>query len=301
MNPMSLKMGGLNIVVVEDELLIAKHIIRVLKQLEHAVVGQAASGKEAIQVVADKQPDLVLMDIVLKGEMDGIEAAQQIQSLFKIPVIFLTAYADNETIGQAKDIGGYGFIVKPFKAEQLNATIQLAISQHQAAAEIWELATTDSLTGIMNRRQFMSLAEQEFRRTRRYHHLFSLLILDIDHFKRINDSYGHMFGDQVIKAVVQEVAHILRKTDYLGRFGGEEFVILLSESDSGQALLVAQRILEGVAATTFHIREETVSVTVSIGVTTYQTEDESLDALLERADEALYQAKRQGRNRAIQN
>lgn len=296
---MSLKMSGLNIVVVEDELLIAKHIIRVLKQLGHEVVGQAVSGKEAIQVVAEKQPDLVLMDIVLKGEMNGIGAAQQIQSMFRIPVIFLTAYADSETIGQAGSVGGYGFIVKPFKAEQLNATIQLAISQHHATAEIWELATTDSLTGIMNRRQFMGLAEQELHRTHRYHHVFSVLLLDIDHFKRINDSYGHMFGDQVIKAVVQRVTHILRRADYFGRFGGEEFVILLPETNLEQALIVAQRILETTASTAFHLREETISVSVSIGVTTYRAEDENLNALLERADEALYQAKQQGRNRAI--
>lgn len=292
-------MPSTNILIVEDELLIANRLSRTLKRLGYSVLGIVSSGEVAIQFAAVKQPDLILMDIVLKGEVNGLEAAKQIQSNYRIPIIFLTAYADNGTLNQAKEYGGYGFIVKPYQVEQLNATIQMAIAQHQISTEVWKQATTDPLTGMINRRYFMDLAAKEFEQLHRYNQSFSVLMIDIDHFKQINDQYGHALGDEVIKIVAQIVLHTLRKTDSLGRIGGEEFAALLPQSNTETAVAIAQRIINSISSAPFHIREQEISISVSIGATMQRVEDSNFDLILERADQALYQAKHEGRNRAI--
>lgn len=248
-------MNCINILIVEDELLIANNLSRMLKRLGYSVISIVSSGEAAIQVVAQQQPDLILMDIVIKGEINGIEAAKQIQSSYRIPVVFLTAYADNNTVNQAKEHGGYGFIVKPYQAEQLNATIQMAIGQYQSSTEIWQQATTDFLTGVSNRRYFMDLAAKEFERSHRYNQIFSVLMIDIDHFKQINDQYGHAFGDAVLKIVAQTVLRTLRKTDSLGRIGGEEFAALLPQSNTETAFAIAQRVINSISSTPFYIRD----------------------------------------------
>jgi diguanylate cyclase (GGDEF)-like protein len=292
-------MNNISILIVEDELLIANSLSRTLKRLGYSVAGIVSSGESAIQVAAQQQPDLILMDIVIKGEINGIEAAKQIQNSYRIPIVFLTAYADNNTVTQAKEHGGYGFIVKPYQAEQLNATIQMAIGQHQTTTETWRQATTDPLTGVSNRRYFMELAVKEFERSRRYNQNFAVLMIDIDHFKQINDQYGHAFGDDVIKAVAQAVLHALRKTDSLGRIGGEEFAALLPQSDTEAALATAQRIVAHISSVPLQIRGYSISISVSVGVTMHLLEDANVALTLERADRALYQAKHEGRNRAI--
>ncbi|MGI0483880.1 diguanylate cyclase [Pantanalinema rosaneae CENA516] len=292
-------MPTINILIVEDELLIANNLSRALKRLGYSVIDIVSSGEAAIQVAAKQRPDLILMDIVIKGEINGIEAAKQIQNNYHIPIVFLTAYADHNTVSQAKEHGGYGFIVKPYQAEQLNATIQMAIGQHQTATAAWKQATTDALTGVGNRRYFMDLATQEFDRALRYQDSFSVLMIDIDHFKQINDHYGHAFGDEVIKVVAQAVLHVLRRTDNLGRIGGEEFAALLPQTNTETALIIAQRIIHAVSSTPVQIRAQNLLISVSIGVTMHQLNDDNFDAILERADQALYQAKHEGRNRAI--
>lgn len=292
-------MSAIRILIVEDELLIAHNLARILKKMGYQVVTIVSSGEAAIQSAAEYRPDLILMDIVIKGAINGIEAARQIQDELRLPIIFLTAYADRETVEKAKQYGGYGFIIKPFKEDQLNATIQIAIGQHALSTEAWNLATTDGLTGIMNRRCFLNVAEKELHRSNRYAQPFSILIIDIDHFKSVNDSYGHGIGDDVIKAVVHDIELVLRRTDYLGRLGGEEFVALLPETGQEQGMAVAQRIVQEIFNHPYQIRDSTLTVSVSVGVASYTPDDASFTALLERADQALYQAKREGRNRAV--
>jgi CheY-like chemotaxis protein len=124
-------MKPVQILIVEDELLIAHNLARILKKLGYDVVDIVSSGEKAIQTATAKKPDLILMDIVIKGQINGIEAAQIIQSQHKIPVIYITAYTDESTVQRAKETGAYGFIVKPFKKEQLHGTIQIAIGHHQ--------------------------------------------------------------------------------------------------------------------------------------------------------------------------
>ena len=161
-------------------------------------------------------------------------------------------------------------------------------------AEFEYLATHDSLTGAHSRRAVLAACADELARWSRYGKPFSLLILDIDHFKRVNDAHGHLAGDQVLTRFVRLAESHLRSADRLGRYGGEEFMVLLPETDSAAAQAVAERMRAALDAT-----PEAAGLphcTVSIGVTTAQPGDESVDALIARADAALYEAKAQGRN-----
>ena len=170
----------------------------------------------------------------------------------------------------------------------------LLMAGERVRAEFEYLATHDSLTGAHTRRSVLAACAEELTRWSRYGSTFSLLILDIDHFKRVNDAHGHLAGDQVLKRFVQLVQSHLRSADRLGRYGGEEFMVLLPETDSAAAQAVAERMRAALDAT-----PEAAGLphcTVSIGVTTAQPGDESVDALIARADAALYDAKAQGRN-----
>jgi diguanylate cyclase (GGDEF)-like protein len=166
-----------------------------------------------------------------------------------------------------------------------------------ALSEVQRLATTDFLTGLYNRRHFFDLAAREFQRARRYGQFLSAMMLDIDHFKLVNDTYGHAVGDEVLKAIAECCSKELREVDILGRYGGEEFAFMLPESDLTTACKVAERLRKSIVQKTIHTRYGLVKVTVSIGVSAMEDEDLNIDAVLGRADKALYAAKDSGRNR----
>ncbi len=176
----------------------------------------------------------------------------------------------------------------------------ILMHKERSDRETYELATTDSLTGVYNRRTFKELAEPQLSRSRRGQLPVSLLMLDLDHFKRINDTYGHLAGDDVLKAFAVLVRNCLRKEDLLARYGGEEFVVLLPGAAPAAAAILAERIREEVAARPFDANGHLVRVTVSQGVASEAGDTlPSLEAMLGRADEALYAAKNQGRNRVV--
>jgi len=166
----------------------------------------------------------------------------------------------------------------------------------QHAHKMQMLATTDELTGLLNRRAIMQLGAQEWRRANRFKRPFCCLIFDVDHFKRINDTLGHAAGDQVLKTISAVVKSVLRNTDFLGRFGGEEFLLIATETDEKQAVTVAERIRHEIES----ISHEGVDqvITVSIGIAQL-TDEGSLEALIKHADDALYKAKNNGRNQAV--
>jgi diguanylate cyclase (GGDEF)-like protein/PAS domain S-box-containing protein len=172
----------------------------------------------------------------------------------------------------------------------------------ERTSELERLASTDFLTGVANRRSFMRLAEQELERYRRFGHPPSLLMLDIDHFKAVNDTYGHAAGDQVLIQLAQLAGHAIRKVDVLGRLGGEEFAVLLPETGTTLATQMAERLRQSIEATETTVEQGmTLRFTISIGVATLYGEDADIDALLRRADQALYEAKQSGRNKVCVN
>lgn len=265
----------------------------------------ATSGEQALERIATAQPDLILLDLMMPG-MDGFEVCNRLKSevkLEEIPVIFLTASQEKHHLIEAFEQGAVDYITKPFNSPELLARVRIHLelkhTQDQlrrCLKELEKLAITDSLTQIGNRRHILGLAQQEFNRAFRYHRVFSLLIFDIDYFKQVNDTYGHSVGDQVLKTISKTVLYSLRKVDYFGRWGGEEFLVILPEIEGKRAIHVAERLRECIAQTVIHIKEQSLQVTVSVGVASYQLEDQTIDGILQRADQALYHAKNQGRN-----
>jgi len=165
-----------------------------------------------------------------------------------------------------------------------------------ARVQLDVLATRDELTGVFNRRQFLVLADREWARCRRYDMGAALLMLDVDHFKRVNDLHGHLAGDLMLREIARVAADTLRHADFLGRFGGEEFIVFLPHTDTLGALDVAERIRERVAALSFEWRGEQVRTTLSVGVASLGVDHDSVGALVADADRALYTAKHAGRN-----
>lgn len=172
-------------------------------------------------------------------------------------------------------------------------------SRRRMEDELRQLATTDPLTGTSNRRHFIEQASAELKRCKRYGSPMAVVMLDIDHFKRVNDNYGHSIGDEILKRLVSCCQQELRSNDFFGRFGGEEFAAVLVESNKETALQTCQRLRQKVAELNIRTGMETVQVTVSIGLTMYSATDISIDPLLKRADDALYKAKNAGRNQVI--
>lgn len=183
------------------------------------------------------------------------------------------------------------------------AAVLLALNdisaRKQLEAELFQQASTDPLTGISNRRYFIARGEQELRRARRFARPLSVMMLDLDHFKSVNDTYGHAGGDAVLQQMVQTAMRCLRNTDAIGRLGGEEFAVLMPETDLNAAVEVANRLRQTLADTAITYGEKIIRCTVSIGVAILQPADHDIDALLNRADQALYMAKQDGRNRVV--
>lgn len=266
------------------------------------------SSKKVIPCLTEQQPDLILMDLMMPN-ISGLELCEQIKSnsLYQeIPIIFITASNEKQDLLKAFDSGAVDYVTKPFHHQELLARIKIHLELKftrdelkKALAEVEQLAKTDELTGISNRRNFYFLAEREFNLANRSKRNFALLILDIDRFKTINDTYGHPIGDEVIKYVAQECTRNLRQEDLCARWGGEEFVIFMSESDLSEAIIVANRIRDNVENQPLQINSGNVNLTVSIGVSVYHQQDENLDKTISRADKALYQAKKTGRNKVV--
>ena len=181
-------------------------------------------------------------------------------------------------------------------SERSTALEREVYERQQAQAQLQELATTDSLTGLRNRRYFMYRAAEEFERARRYRLPLALLMLDADHFKAINDRYGHPIGDQVLQALARRGQELLRDVDLFARIGGEEFAILLPQTDLDAARVVAERLRQRMASTPIVTDQGPLILTISLGLTGFDATVIDFDALLRRADAALYRAKQNGRN-----
>ncbi|MBU4563265.1 MAG: diguanylate cyclase [Desulfarculus sp.] len=187
--------------------------------------------------------------------------------------------------------GGLVFLV-----HTLNSRLN---ERHRTALTLYRLATTDPLTGAYNRGNLMDRGAEEFARYKRYQIPFSALMIDIDHFKKVNDTYGHHVGDEVLKRMVARISANLRQTDIFGRYGGEEFVAFLTHTESAGALNAAEQLRVMLSELTMETEKGSFNFTVSIGVSQVKSEDQTLEDVIKRADEALYMAKEGGRNRVV--
>ena len=283
------------ILVVDDTKINIDILLRILGRKYDIVV--AANGLIALEVVKKESISLILLDIVMP-EMDGYETCRQLKNNPKtaiIPVIFTTINVDEQSIETAYEVGGIDYITKPFKPKEILARVKTQLELRCLIDSLEFLATHDELTGIYNRRKFFELAELQFQQQQP---LFATMI-DIDHFKAINDEFGHPVGDKVIKSIVYEIQQAKCSRAILGRLGGEEFALICQTETIEKALESVEKIRLGVAQLFIEIEGKKIYPTISCGIAQKQASMDSIDQLLKSADEALYEAKGKGRNQSV--
>lgn len=289
------------ILVVDDEVVNLDILSELLDRFD---VIDVTSGEEALEILSKEKIDLILLDILMPG-MDGYEVCRTVKadkSLRHIPIIFITSKNDDLSIEHAYEIGASDYITKPFRHRELMARIGNALRIQELQEELRLLASIDPMTRLYNRRYFTTMAEKILKLARREQTPLSLAILDIDRFKQINDTYGHLTGDRVITALSEKLMSRYRESDLLCRFGGEEFVILMPNTELDIATLLAERTRKEIEKLQVPYNGGVISMTVSIGVSQVDLEnEETLDPVLKRADDALYAAKNQGRNHVCTN
>ncbi|BCM92324.1 response regulator PleD [Abditibacteriota bacterium] len=309
------------ILVVEDSPEIASLMSLTLRMEGYGVV-TASTGARALQLIAADKPSLILMDVMMPG-LTGFQVAEQLKgddATRDIPIIFVTARHEVDDRVQGLEVA-VDYISKPFAVPELLARVRAALRMQKLQSELKasndqlsKLAITDPLTGLYNRRGFDAQLEDELHRARRFRQPLGLVVFDLDRFKSVNDSYGHAQGDMVLQSFAEALLNLSRRVDKVARFGGEEFAVLLPNTDEVGAKIFAEKVRIAVEDTPISCPScglgKTISVTVSGGVavlvpSTGANNDGHVplsitrlaEGLFEMADAHLYRAKQGGRNR----
>ena len=300
-NPSNLKNPKGKVLIVDD----APDTLEIIQKLlsyEGYEIILASTGEEGVKRVEEERPEVVLMDINLPG-IDGTEALRRIRRINPIQsVIMLTAFATVENAILALKEGATDFIKKPFENEHLIHIVNQSLEKYRTLKEkekleeeVRRLSITDDLTGLYNYRHFFKTLESELVRLKRQNTSLSLLMFDLDNFKRYNDSCGHLEGDRVLKKIGEIIKHSIRNNVDSGyRYGGDEFAALLIGATVDQALTIADRIRSSIEDSGFK------DITVSIGLAEFR-EDFDLERFVKSADDAMYVAKGSGGNRVYTN
>lgn len=297
------------ILVVEDNHFLRHMLCSMLEQDGHAVTG-VVDGDAALAHLRQHPSPIVITDWVMP-RMDGLELCREIRNLDQecyTYIILLTVQESKADLITGLEAGADEYLVKPVTEAELRARLRIAQrilnlerSLKQSLEELKNLSLKDPLTELYNRRFLAERLPQEIKRAARYGRSLSLIMLDIDHFKGINDQYGHGAGDVVLKACAGRLQEAIRQeVDWGARYGGEEFLLILPDTDLAGALLLAERIRERFAAMPISLGAVEIPVTASFGVSTFPQDRRTAlvaEALLETADRALYQAKKTGRNK----
>lgn len=291
------------ILIVDDDEDIREAVEEYLNILNYDV--RIASGAdEALQILDSFKADIVLTDIMMQG-MDGLDLTRKIKaSCDETDVIVMTGYSAAYSYEEAVQSGASDFIFKPFRLEELDLRIKRVLREAELKKErnvllkeLEKLAITDALTGLYNSRHFFAQLKTEIKRYDRYSRALSLLFLDIDFFKKYNDTWGHLEGDKVLMGIGQVISSCMRSMDTAYRYGGEEFAILLPETKLQKACVVGARIKDNISSKVFEPEPGVKqSVTVSIGATELM-EGEDFRSFIARTDKALYKSKETGRNK----
>ena len=293
-------MTGAKILLVEDSPTQALAVRSVLESRGHEVA-VAADGEEGLKLFQDSQPDLVILDVLLPKK-DGFEVCREMKAdpIRKlIPVILLTVKDDIDSKLSGFDAGADDYVTKPFVEAELLARVGAMLRMKAAQERAHLLSITDDLTGVFNHRFLMDRLLEELAFASRHRIPLGCAMVDIDQFKRLNDVHGHRFGDSVLERVAEILRGCARTEDVVGRYGGDEFTLVLRGADVAGALAAAERLRVQVADTHFSRRGQRAEVTLSCGVAAYpESVPEALvDQLLRGADKALYAAKKKGHNR----
>jgi len=295
----------MKILIAEDDVTSITLLANVLKNIGHEVV-ETTRGTEAWEKFQEPDaPRLAILDWMMP-EMDGVEVVRRVRSLQtdRPPyLILLTARGKKTDIIAGLESGADDYLAKPFDIGELRARVEVGrrmiemqdtlIRSREALAH---QATHDPLTGMLNRRAILDHLQKELVRAGRHANALAVGICDVDHFKQINDTYGHQTGDDVLCGLSKILAESLREYDFVGRMGGEEFLLITPLRMENDCLFLFERLRRKIADSRIATRSGEVTVTVSIGVA-YAVDGSSVDVILEAADRALYQAKNDGRNR----
>lgn len=288
-----------NILVVDDSHTVRNHLVRLLTAHEF-IVHEADDGARALSVL-ERHPEIkvVITDYFMPG-MDGVELTRRIRRRHRkdeLAVIGISAYGN--TILSARFIknGANDFLNKPFSSEEFYCRVTQNLEMLEYIQKLRETSIRDPLTGLYNRRHFFEAAKELFTRARRGEETITLAMLDIDHFKKVNDTYGHAVGDEVLKHVAQGLSNRFRGHDVVARLGGEEFCVIATGMEGQQAMAVFNDLRNSIERSKAKCGKTTVGVTISIGIC--DKPKESVDAMLAAADAALYKAKRTGRNKVV--
>ena len=277
-------------------------LVTAILESENLTIHHAYNAADGLRDARAHRPDLILLDLNMP-DTDGLELCAMLKSdddLVGVPVIFLTGVLDVETKVKAFELGAIDYVSKPFDGFELRARVRSALRTKRHHDMLSVNAQIDALTGLWNRRYLDDRLDAEVSALRRRQSTLSLLMVDIDHFKHINDTYGHPVGDSVIQEVAQVIIQQSRKSDVVCRYGGEEIAVILKDTDSTDASIIAERLRQRISIRDFNEGGNKFRVTVSIGIAS--ADEFSLNmlmptAIIQAADQALYRAKTEGRNR----
>ncbi len=296
-----------NKVLVVDDNEVIRRLATTLLTKKNYEVTTAENGKIAIDTAKSFRPDVILLDVMMP-EMDGHEACRHLKSdktTKDIPIIMVTSKTDSVDKIRGLEIGAADYVTKPFDHGELQARVETQIKMKNLWDELQkknrmleELIKKDGLTNLFNHRHFQESILDEYNRARRYAYPLGCVLLDIDHFKKINDTHGHQAGDDILKSLAAILQNSIRDVDMAARYGGEEFAITLPHTDLEESLILAERIRENVEKYDFIFNGTKIYVTISLGIASMpENSPESHSELIRFADEALYTAKENGRNR----
>ena len=276
----------------------------------------ANSGQEALDIVAEWTPDLILLDVMMP-DMDGLEVVSRLKADRKlpfIPVIMQTALDSTERMVAGLEAGADDYVTKPINFAELEARVRSLLRIKKLQQELGDrerelsimndkllhISLTDGLTGVDNRRSLEQRLHEMFEHSLRLHEPISCVMCDIDHFKKVNDTYGHAAGDEVLKQFAEILRDEAREIDRVGRYGGEEFLLLLPGTVLDSAVTFAERLRQRVDDHTFSFEGGTLKRTMSCGVASWpHPRIAGREEMLKAADDALYVAKELGRNRVV--
>lgn len=305
-------MDNCKVLIVEDEALVAHDISATLREFGYSIVDTVDTAEASIDAVRDKKPDIVIMDIMLKGEYDGIDAAEMIKNEHDIPIIFLSTHTEEGIIKRATKQVPYGYLLKPFRGLELGILIEVTRSRHrierhlqekneiltrrliksrEIASRLEEISLIDDLTGIYNRRGFHSLSRHHVEIAKRTGRNMLVCFFDLDHMKNINDVHGHIAGDTILTAAAGVLKKTFRGSDILSRWGGDEFVVMMINADCENMQAIEERIRGNIDAYN-DAAEHQYMLSMSWGIATFDpASHEDLDEIIVRADALMYREK----------
>lgn len=288
------------ILVVDDRESNRRLMRAMLESAGHRALS-ASNGKEAIELALTGEPEVILLDVKMPGT-DGFEVCTTLQSLAEtanIPIIFVTAnYTEERDLLHGLEVGAYDYLVKPISRSFLLARIAVMLRIRRSEERIRSLSMIDEFTGVFSKNYATRRLEEELERVRRGDSALSVTMIDLDDFELCNDTYGHQFGDEVLKRVAATFHASMRDYDSIGRYGGEEFLIVQPHLNELEATASVERLKEKVAAESFQSQGREVRVTFSAGIAEWDHRS-SADVLIGSADRALSAAKRAGKSRTV--